>query len=133
MATDTKMQDAFYDRAQPERDYGGGAGYARKQPAIAGDASARAAEVRQHRRQWMAVLPAGRALDEEHLRSLVDEGNQTAPACQMRRRLLAYAVAQLKDQVILSGVELATMERWDAEESRSSTERAPIPSWPPSS
>ncbi len=127
MAEDTKGQQTFYDQDDHTRDYGGGAGYARRAPALAADASARAAEQRQYRRQWAGLLPGGRALDEAHLYELIDEGNQTAPAIVLRKRLLARAALQYKEAVVLSERDWRAMHLHDQGKRPDGTSYAPEP------
>ena len=67
------------------------------------------------------------------LRDLCDEGNQTAPAFQMRKRLLTAALQNLPSGILLTEEERRTVQSWADDTTPGRPMKAPIPSWPPSS
>ena len=92
-----------------------------------------AAVVEENAAQWdlWARVPAGRALDAEHLAWLVDESTQRSWAIDMRKRLLDYVVKNLPAGILITRDELELLR---ADSMLHPTRPGPcgkIPEWPP--
>jgi hypothetical protein len=112
------------------KDYGGGAGYAPSQdPATIADGAALSA-ARDARRDLLARVPYGRALDDEDLVSMLDEGNQANRAITLRRRLLARMRTHLPSAVMLTSEELEQLRADSLEHPTRPGPAGGIPEWP---
>lgn len=90
----------------PRADYAGGAHYAPAQDPTTIPSGADMATARDARRAILFRLPVGRALDNDDLLSMLDEGNQTSRAIVLRRRLLDHVREHLPSGVLVTEAEL---------------------------
>jgi hypothetical protein len=111
--------------------YAGAEGEKRRREDDKRNSGASAVDANAARWDLMTRVPAGRALDAEHLAWLVDESTQRSWAIAMRRRLLAHVLQNLPAGILITRDEL---EQLRADSIENPTRPGPCPKiaeWPP--